>query len=79
MRKIFSIINTRLKINFCRKYPLYLRQDNLYLMLKCIEIQILEKIKEARGGSLYFEDSFASDAAAKSDCPGHSNAVFHSA
>ena len=34
-------------------------------MLKSIEIQILEKAKKARGGLLYFENSFASDAAAK--------------
>ena len=43
-----------------------MRQDNLYIMLKSIEIQILEKIKKARGGSLFFVDNFASVAAAKS-------------
>ena len=35
-------------------------------MLKSIELQILEKIKKAKGGSLYFADNFASVAAAKS-------------
>ena len=43
---------------FCRKCLLYLRQERYSIMSFNIEIQILGKIKKARGGSLFFADDF---------------------
>ena len=44
----------------CRKYLLNLRQENENYMTISIELQTLKKIKKARGGTLFFSDSFTS-------------------
>lgn len=42
----------------CRKYLLNLRQQNNTYRLETIEIHIIEKIKKAKGGAVFFTDDF---------------------
>lgn len=46
------------KENFCRKYLLDLRRKHNKIMTKSIEYQILDRIKKAGRGVLFFTDSF---------------------
>lgn len=43
---------------FCRKYLLHLRQNKNNKTLKSIDDKIIEKIKKAKGGSVFFIDDF---------------------
>lgn len=43
---------------FCRIYLLILRQETTIKLTKNTEIQVLTKIKKARGGSLFFVEDF---------------------
>lgn len=54
-----------LKIQFCRKNILYLRQKQKQKSMQSVDDKVIEKIKKAKGGSLFFTEDFLSFGSAK--------------